>query len=62
MERLKESPRDGLFRPSGETWEERPSALVDVAAQWVGAPPGGGGGGWRLLTLRSAILGARLAE
>lgn len=57
---LKEG-RDGLFRPSQDTWEEPASTLVGVRTQWV-AGGGGAGGGYRLLTLRSRILDTQLLD
>lgn len=60
MRWLKEG-RDGLFRPSTETWEEVPGALVAVRTQWVAGrdcTPGG----YRLLTLRSRILETELED
>ncbi|KAF6261711.1 JmjC domain, hydroxylase-domain-containing protein [Scenedesmus sp. NREL 46B-D3] len=60
MRWLKEG-RDGLFRPSSDTWEEAAGALVGVRTQWV---PGSNGkpGGYRLLTLRSRILDTELVD
>lgn len=60
MRWLKES-KDGLFRPSQDTWEEPASALVGVRTQWV---PGANGkqGGYRLLTLRNRILETQLLD
>lgn len=60
MRWLKEG-RDGLFRPSTETWEEVPGALVSVRTQWV-AGKDGTAGGYRLLTLRSRIMETELVD
>lgn len=60
MRWLKEG-RDGLFRPSSETWEEVPGALVAVRTQWV-ASKAAAGGGFRLLTMRSRILETELVD
>jgi len=60
MRWLKEG-KDGLFRPSSDTWEEVPGALVGVRTQWV-AGARGKTGGYRLLTLRSRILDTELVE
>jgi succinyl-CoA synthetase beta subunit len=60
MRWLKEG-KDGLFRPSSDTWEEVPGALVGVRTQWV-AGGRGKAGGYRLLTLRSRILDTELVE
>lgn len=60
MRWLKEG-KDGLFRPSADTWEEPASCLLGVRTQWV---PGKNGkpGGYRLLTLRSRILDTQLLD
>jgi hypothetical protein len=60
MRWLKEG-KDGLFRPSADTWEEPASCLLGVRTQWV-AGRNGGPGGYRLLTLRSRILATQLLD
>lgn len=60
MRWLKEG-KDGLFRPSADTWEEAPGALVRVRTQWV-AGANGRPGGYRLLTLRSRIIETELVD
>lgn len=60
MRWLKEG-KDGLFRPSADTWEEPASCLLGVRTQWV-AGRNEGPGGYRLLTLRSRILATQLLD
>ncbi len=58
---------DGLFYPSSRVWEERASLLVPVRCQLMNeAVPGSGGEPlaghlpiYKLLTLRSRLLGAK---
>lgn len=55
---LDEGP-DSVFRPTGEEFEEAPSALITVRSCLV-PPEGCQPGGWELKTLRSKILRTEL--
>ncbi len=48
-------------RPTEQSWEDRPSALVPVRTVWVG-PQGRRQGGFKLLTLRKRILDTELVD
>jgi hypothetical protein len=50
--------KDGLYRPSSDVFEERRSSLVTIRTQLV--DPGCRKPGFKLLTLRSRILGTEL--
>ncbi len=62
---LRESPRDGLYRPTLEVWEELRSTLVPVEARPVAVQGGRASGvpplpAYQLLTPRSRILETEL--
>jgi hypothetical protein len=48
-------------RPTGKSWEDRPSALVPVRSVWQDAQ-GRRDGGFKLLTLRKKILETELVD
>jgi hypothetical protein len=48
-------------RPTGKSWEDRPSALVPVRSAWQEGN-GRRAGGFQLLTLRKKILGTELLD
>jgi hypothetical protein len=61
LQRLDEG-KDGVWRSSGEVYEERADALVAVRCQFIAAAQSGKAPGFKLLTLRSKILDTELRE
>lgn len=53
--------KDGLYRPSQTIWEEKTGALLSVRTQWVEGS-GSKGGGYKLLTLKSRLLGTEFID